>query len=123
VVLQLSLNVSGFTTLNNTTDIHGSLYISGLNVLSTLNSFGTNLSTLDTTKADVENTLVTHETSVSDLNALITLENDITKIQGLTPQSEIQFNRENSIIDCLSKVDKDGKLCVYHPYKILLPQN
>jgi len=78
---------------------------------------------LDTTKADVENTLVTHETSVSDLNALITLENDITKIQGLIPQSEMQFNIENSIIFCLSKVDKDGKLCVYHPYKILLPQN
>ena len=92
MVLQLSLNVNGFTTWNNTTNIHGSLYISGLNALSTLISFGTNLSTLDTTKADVENTLVTHETSVSDLNALITLENDITKIQGLTPQSEMQFN-------------------------------
>jgi hypothetical protein len=70
-----------------------------------------------------KNTLVTHETSLLNLNALITLENDITKIQGLTPQSEIQFNIENSIIDCLSKVDKDGKLCVYHPYNILLPQN
>ncbi len=117
-----SLNVSGFTNLNNTTNINGSLYISGLNVLSTLNSFGTNLSTLNTTISDVENTLVTHGTSLSNLNALITLENDITKIHGLTPQSEIQFNIEGTIIDCLSKVDSNGKLCVYHPYNVLLPQ-
>ncbi len=26
-----------------------------------------------------------------------------------------------SVIDCLSKVDKDGKLCVYHPINVLLP--
>ncbi len=59
-----------------------------------------------------------------NLNALITLENNITKIHGLlTPQSEIQFNIEDAIIDCLSKVDKDGKLCVYHQFDILFPQN
>jgi hypothetical protein len=122
VSLLSSLNVSGFTNLNNTTNINGSLYISGSNILQLLNAYGTNLSTLDTTIYNVQNTLVTHGTSLSNLNALITLENDITKIQGLTPQSEIQFNIENSIIDCLSKVDKDGKLCVYHPYKFFYLQ-
>jgi hypothetical protein len=122
VTLLSSLNVSGFTILNNTTSINGSLYISGTNILQLLNSYGTNFSTLDTTISNVQNTLVSHGTSLSNLNELITLENDMTKIHGLTPQSEIQFNIEDSIIDCFSKVDKDGKMCVYHPYNILLPQ-
>jgi len=122
VSLLSSLNVSGFTNLNNTTNINGSLYISGSNILQLLNAYGTNFSNLNNTISNVQNTLVTHGTSLSNLNALITLENNITKIHGLTPQSEIQFNIEDSIIDCLSKVDKDGKMCVYHPYNILLPQ-
>jgi hypothetical protein len=122
VTLLSSLNVSGFTNLNNTTNINGSLYISGSNILQLLNAYGTNFSNLNNTISNVQNTLVTHGTSLSNLNALITLEDDITKIHGLTPQSEIQFNIEDSIIDCLSKVDKDGKMCVYHPYNILLPQ-
>ncbi len=36
--------------------------------------------------------IVSHGTSLSNLNELFTHENDITKIHGLTPQSEIQFN-------------------------------
>ena len=33
----------------------------------------------------------------------------------------MQFNIIGSVIDCLRKVDKDGKLCVYHPINVLLP--
>ncbi len=42
VTLLSSLNVSGFTDLNNTTNINGSLYISGSNILQLLNTYGTN---------------------------------------------------------------------------------
>ena len=124
-----SLNVSGSTTLNNTTNINGSLYISGLNVFELLNSHGTDLTNLYNTSVDIDNTLNIQGTTLSTLynfrsdnaNALVTLENDSTIIHGITPNSEIQFNTVSSIIDCLSKVDKDGKLCVYHPINVLLP--
>jgi hypothetical protein len=54
-----SLNVSGFTNLDNTTILKGSLYISGLNVLGTLNSFSTSFSILNNTTSQNQNTLVT----------------------------------------------------------------
>ena len=60
-----------------------------------LNSYGTNFSTLDTTISNVQNILVSHGTSLSNLNELITPENYVTKIHGLTPQSEIQYRRFN----------------------------
>ena len=90
-----SLNVSGFTNLNNTTNKIGSLYISGYNVLQTLNLYGTSLSTLSNFRSD-------------NANALVTLVNDTTIVHGINAASEIQFNTVAAIIDCLSKVDKDG---------------
>ncbi len=79
VTLLSSLNVSWFTNLNNTTNINGSLYIYIWNKYI----------------SNVQNTLVSHGTSLSNWNELISLENDITKIHGLTPQSGIQFNIED----------------------------
>ncbi len=58
---------------------------------------------------------------ILDHDALVTRVNDTTIIHGITSLSEIQFNMIGSVIDCLSKVDKDGKLCVYHTINVLLP--
>jgi hypothetical protein len=84
---------------------------------------------LNNTTIQNQNTLITLGTGLSTLsnfrsdntNALVTRVNDTTIIHGITSLSEIQFNRIGSIIDCLSKVDKDGRLCVYHPIHVLLP--
>jgi hypothetical protein len=124
-----SLNVSGFANLDNTTNINGTLYISGLNVLQTLNSYSTNLSILNNTASQNQNTLTTLGTDLSTLsnflsdnpNVLVTLVNHTTIIHGITSLSEIQFYITGSVIDCSSKVDKDGELCVYHPINVLLP--
>ncbi len=43
-------------------------------------------------------------------NALIMLENDLTAIHGILPNSEIQFKMISSIIDCFTKIDKYGLL-------------
>ena len=42
-------------------------------------------------------------------------------MRGVLVINLVQFNTVAAIIDCLSKVDKDGKLCVYHPINVLLP--
>jgi hypothetical protein len=123
------LNVSGFTNLDNTTNINESFYISGFNVLDTLNSYSTSLSILNNTTLQNQDTLITLGTGLlplsnfrsDNLNALVTLVNDTTIIHGITSLSEIQFNIIGSVIDCLSKVDKDGKLCVYYPINVFLP--
>ena len=141
MVLQLSLNVSGFTALNNTTNINGSLYISGLNVLSTLNSYSTSLTSLYSSTEEIENVLITLGTGLSTLNnfrsdnesALITQESTTfsTLIHGVYPGSEIKFDTvlsKSNVIsqgtgtEYLTKIDSNGKLCVYHPYNVLLPQ-
>jgi hypothetical protein len=44
-----------------------------------------------------------------------------TIIHDITSLSEIQFNIIGSVIDCISKIDKDGKLCGYHTINVLLP--
>jgi hypothetical protein len=145
-----SLNVSGFTTLNNNTNINASLYISGLNVLQTLNNHTTDLSILFGSNVDVLQTLNNYSTDLSILfedvlnttqivnnhttdlstlynlrddnpNALITLEDDVTAIHGILPNSEIQFKTVSSIIDCFTKIDKYGILNIYHPPNVLLP--
>ncbi len=61
-----SLNIVGFTTLNkttilstnldNTTNMNGFLYISGLNVLDALNSYSTSLSILNHSTSQNQNT-------------------------------------------------------------------
>jgi len=136
-----SLNVSGFTNLNNTTNINGSLYISGLNVLSTLNSYSTSLTSLYSSTEEIENVLITLGTGLSTLNnfrsdnesALITQESTTfsTLIHGVYPGSEIKFDTvlsKSNVIsqgtgtEYLTKIDSNGKLCVYHPYNVLLPQ-
>jgi len=136
-----SLNVSGFTNLNNITNINGSLYISGFNVLETLNSYNTNLSNLFDSNEENKNALITLGTGLSTLynfrsdnaNALITQESTTysTLVHGVYPGSEIKFNTVLSInnaftqgtgTEYLTKIDSNGKLCVYHPYNILLPQ-
>ena len=53
IIKLLSLNVSGYTKLNNTTNINSSLYVSGLNVLQTLNHHTTDISTLFNSNEDV----------------------------------------------------------------------
>ena len=40
---------------------------------------------------------------------------------GILENSEIQFKTISSDIDCYTKIDKDGKLNVYHPANVLLP--
>ncbi len=50
---------------------------------------------------------------------MITLENDVTVIHGILPDSEIQFRTVSSVIDCYKKIDKDGILIVYHPPNVL----
>ena len=42
-----SLNVDGITTLNNTTNINGLLYVSGTNILQTINNNSTNLNNIN----------------------------------------------------------------------------
>ncbi len=85
MVLQLSLNVSGFTTLNNTTNIHGSLYISGLNVLSTLNSYSTSLTSLYSSTEEIENVLITLGTGLSTLNMFFFNQYFLKYIEMLKP--------------------------------------
>ncbi len=45
--LSSSLNVSGRTTSNNTSNVNRPLNISGLNVVNVLNSFGTDITNLN----------------------------------------------------------------------------
>ena len=78
------------------------------NTLQIVNNHTTDLSTLYNFRSD-------------NPNALITLEDDSTVIHGILPISEIKFKNPSLIIDCFSKVDKDGKINVYHPPNILLP--
>ena len=135
-----SLNVSGFTNLDNTTNINGSFYISGLNVLETLNSFGTSISSLNNSTSENENGIVSLGSSLSTLynfrsdneDALMSKASTTfsTLIHGVYPGSEILFDtvisKSNYITsitgnECLTKIDSDGKLCVYHPFTVLLP--
>ncbi len=135
-----SLNVSGFTNLDNTTNIDGSLYISGLNVLDTLNSYSTSSSILNDTTSQNQNTIFTLGTGLSTLynfrsdneSALTTQESTTfsTLIHGVYPGSEIKFgtilSKYNAFaqlagIEFLTKIDTDSKLCVYHPFNVLLP--
>ena len=111
------LNVSNFTILSNNTTINGSLYISGLNVLETLNIHGTGLSTLYNFRSDNPEALITQDTTTFS-----------TLIHTFYPGSEIKFDtilsKNRFPIEgntCLSKIDQDGKLNVYHKYDILLP--
>ena len=112
-----SLNVSGLTVLSNDTNItNGSLYISGVNVLQTLNIHGTGLSTLYNFRSDNPDALITQQASTFS-----------TLIHGVYPESEIKFetllSKSNYEIEgnkCLTKIDTSGKLNVYHKYDELL---
>ena len=113
-----SLNISGFTTLSNDANVNASLYISGINVLETLNVYGTGLSTLYNFRSDNPEALITQEsTSFSTL------------IHGVYPGSEIKFDtilsKSNYVTQggnkCLTKIDGDGKLNVYHKYNEIIP--
>ncbi len=116
------------------------IYIYGLNVLDTLNPFGTSISSLNNSTSENENVIVSFGSSLSTLynfrsdnedalmsNASTTFS---TLIHGVYPSREILFdnvlskyNYTTSITGntCLTKIDSDGKLCVYHFFTVLLP--
>ena len=87
------------------------LNISGFNVLTVLNSFGTSITNLNSSVIQNQNQTNSHETGLSTLynfrsnneNTLVTLENDSTIIHGRTPASEIQFNIVGTAIDGFTK--------------------
>ncbi len=90
-----------------------------MNVLDTLNSFGTGLSTSYNFRSDNESALITRESATFS-----------TLIHGINPGSEIKFgtilSKNNAFAqltgtEFLTKTDTDSKLCVYHPINILLP--
>jgi hypothetical protein len=101
-----SLNVSGFTTLGNETNINASLFISGLNILETLKTHSTTLSTLTKFRSDNDHAIVTYNSG-----------NSSTEIHGYG--GEIIF--DTTQLMCLSKIDHYGKLVVYHEFDTLLP--
>ena len=108
--------------------------------MDTLNSFGTSISSLNSSTSENENVIVSLGSSLSTLynfrsdneSALMSKASTTfsTLINGVFPGSEILFytvlSKSNVISQgagnaCLTKIDSDGKLCVYHPYNILLP--
>ena len=104
-----SLNVSGFTTLNNTTNINGALYVSGLNVLETLNHHTTDISTLFGSNVDVLETLNNYSTDFSILfgdstNTLQIVNNHSTDLSTLynfrddNPNALITLEYDSTII-------------------------
>ena len=60
-----SLSVGGFTDLNNETNINAPLYISGVNVLETVNAFDTVLSTLHVFRSDNAEAIVNYNTKTN----------------------------------------------------------
>ncbi len=95
-----SLNVSGSATLDKTTNINGSLYMSGLNVLETLNTHKTGLSTFCNFRSDNPNAM--------------TLDDDVTVIHGILQDSEIQFKTVSNVLDCSTKIDirMENYMCI-----------
>ncbi len=90
-----------------------------MNVLDTLNSYGTGLITLYNFRSDNESALITQESTTFS-----------TLIHGVYPGSEIKFGTILSKINAflqltgtqfLTKIDTDSKLCVFHPFNVLLP--
>ena len=130
-----SLNVSGFTTLDNDTNINGSLNISGLNVLNVLNSFGTNITNLNNSITQNQNQINIHETGLSTLynfrsdneDALVKLIDGSIVIHSpfetLFESAISNSNAATGILPTaiLTKIDETGKLNVFHPSNILLP--
>ena len=143
-----SLNVSGFTTLNNTTNINASLNVSGINILQTLNNYSTDLSVLSNSNTNIYQTLNNystdlsilfnndsntlqivnnHTTDLSIFNSLINIVDSSTAIHGVldiifdTPLSNTNAASGVTQSACLTKIDSSGKLNVFHPYTLLLP--
>jgi hypothetical protein len=77
--------VSGFTTLNNTTNINAPLNCSGINILQTLNNYSTNLSILSNSNTNILQTLNNYSTDLSilfnnDLNTTQIINNHTTDL-------------------------------------------
>ena len=121
-----SLNVSGFTTLN-TTNINGQLNVSGVNVLQTLNSFSTDLTTLFDDTINTLQIVNNHTTDLTIINSLINIVNNSTAIHGAidiifdTPLSNTNAVTGITSSAFLTKIDFLGKLNVYHHFNVLLP--
>ncbi len=82
-------------------------------------TLGTGLSSLYNFRSDSESALITQESTAFS-----------TLIHGVYPGSEIKFGYILSRNDAfaqvyatefLTKIDTNSKLCVYHPFNILLP--
>jgi hypothetical protein len=103
-----ALNVSGFTTLNNDINIYGQLNVSGLHVLDVLNIHKTGLSTLYNFRSD-------------NSNSFVRLIGTSILVHSPLASSNSNFLGGASQSACLTKIDETGKINVFHPYNILLP--
>jgi hypothetical protein len=111
------------------------LNVSGLNILNVLNSFGTNITNLNSSTIQNQNQINIHETGWSTLynfrsdnsNAIVSLSGPSILIRSPSETlfdssiSNSNFSDGSSQSAILTKIDETGKINVFHPYNILLP--
>ena len=109
--------------------------VSGLNIFNVLNSFGTNITNLNNSIIQNQNQINIHETGLTTLyNFRSDNSNAIVRLSGpsILIRSPLETIFDSSISNsnflagasssaCLTKIDETGKINVFHPYNILLP--